>query len=461
MSVYLDGDLRGEHIAEVATLCEGGLQVSEGAGEFAFEEGFSVVPDGDGFVEVHHLVVEMEGELVVVALLDVDGVALEGEAHGLATLELVSGGTEPIKVGMGDFFLPPDNASGVGVALMALQPRKGGCIGKVHPVGFASNDVGFVDVSVGVLGLEGVEFHASLSTFAVAVVGIIEGTTPHHEGGVAKIEQGNIARVSCHHGCSCPCVCHARCHAPHTVASCGVTDEIDFIRVDIEVGYAHLDECGIERVEVGFEPHVPVVVGGTGNEIDAVDGLIEPFLVLPLAVVELGGCIASSVQGDEEAVTIGGFGAESGVPEGHDFAADDEVLVLPSLTIACLGVSQPLGGKGLCFLLRLCLGEVLCGERKGDEGEEENEKVGHGLFFYACGFALDGQFDAVGLDLDKFTFEEVAHCLLEYFLADAEHGVDFFGRGFVVIRSETLFRELEMLEETGGEITDEDTTVGS
>lgn len=358
-------------------MCEGGLQVGEGAGKFAFEEGFSVVPDGDGFVEVHHLVVEVEGELVVVALLDVDGVALEGEAHGLATLELVSGGGEPVEVGMGDFFLPPDNASGVGVALMALQPRKGGCIGKVHPVGFAGNDVGFVNVAVGVLGLEGVEFHASLSTFAVAVVSVIEGTAPHHEGGVAEIEQGNIARVSCHHGCSCPCVCHARAHAPNTVTSCGVADEIDFIRVDIEVGYAHLDECGVERVEVGLEPHVPVVIRGTGNKVDAVDGLIEPFLVLPLTVVELGGCIASSVQGDEEAVTIGGFGAESGVPEGHDFAADDEVLVLPSLTIACLGVGKPLGGKGLCFLLRLSLGEVLCGERKGEEGEKERENVLH------------------------------------------------------------------------------------
>lgn len=461
LSVYLDGDLRGEHIAEVATLGEGGLQVGEGAGEFAFEEGFSVVFDGDRFVEVHHLVVEVEGELSVVALLDVDSVALEGETHGLAPLELVFRGCEPVEVGMGDFFLPPDDAGGVRVALMALQPRKGGCISKVHPVRFADNDMGFVDVALGVLGVEEVEFHTSLSTFAVAVVGVIEGTAPHHEGGVAEVEQGNIAGVSCHHGCSCPCVCHAGCHAPHTVASCGVSDEIYFVGVDIEVGYAHLDEGGIEGIEVGLEPHVPVIIGGTGNKVDAVDGLIELLLVLPLAVVELGGCIPSSVQGDEEAVTIGRFGAESGVPEGHDFAADDEVLVLPSLAIACLGVGKPLGGKSLCFLLRLSLGEVLCGERNGDEGEEENEKVGHGLFFYACGFSFDGEFDAVRLDLDEFTFEEVAHCLLEDFLADTEHGVDFFSRGFVVIGSKTLLGEFEMLEETGGKVTDEDTTVWS
>ena len=102
LSVYLDGDLRGEHIAEVATLGEGGLQVGEGAGEFAFEEGFSVVFDGDRFVEVHHLVVEVEGELSVVALLDVDSVALESETHGLAPLELVFWGCEPVEVGMGD-----------------------------------------------------------------------------------------------------------------------------------------------------------------------------------------------------------------------------------------------------------------------------------------------------------------------------------------------------------------------
>lgn len=83
------------------------------------------------------------------------------------------------------------------------------------------------------------------------------------------------------------------------------------------------------------------------------------------------------------------------------------------------------------------------------------------LFFDACGFAFDGEFDSVGLDLNEFAFEEVAHCLLEDFLADTERGIDFFGRGFVVIGSEALFGEFEMLEETGGEVTDEDTTVWS
>ena len=57
--------------------------------------------DGDRFVEVHHLVVEVEGELSVVALLDVDSVALEGETHGLAPLELVFRGCEPVEVGAG------------------------------------------------------------------------------------------------------------------------------------------------------------------------------------------------------------------------------------------------------------------------------------------------------------------------------------------------------------------------
>ena len=230
----------------------------------------------------------------------------------------------------------------------------------------------FMDITIRVGCVERIEFHTSLGALAIAVVGGIKCSTPHHEGGVAKIEEGYVTRVSCHHGCSCPCVCHAGCHAPHTVASCGVSDEIYFVGVDIEVGYAHLDEGGIEGIEVGLEPHVPIIIGGTRCEIDAVLRSIELLLIFPLAVVDLGRSIAASMQGDEEAVTIGRFGAESGVPEGHDFAADDEVLVLPSLAIACLGVGKPLGGKGLCFLLRLSLGEVLCGERKGDEGEEED-----------------------------------------------------------------------------------------
>ena len=217
-------------------------------------------------------------------------------------------------------------------------------------MGFACNDVGFVEIAVGVLGVEGVEFQASQGAFSITVVGGIKGTAPHHEGSIAEVEKGYITRVSCHHGCSCPCVCHAGCHAPHTVAACGVADEIDFVGVDIEVGDAHLNEGGVERIEVGFEPHVPIVVGGTGNKINAVLGLVEHFLILPLAVVELGGCIAASVQGDEEAVTIGRFLTESGVPERHGLAIDGESVVLPSLMIAGLGVCNPLGGKGLRFL---------------------------------------------------------------------------------------------------------------
>ena len=106
------GDLCREHIAEVTTFCQCGLKVGEGAGKFAFEEGLSVVPDGDRFVEVHHVVVEVEGELGVVALLDGDGVALEGEAYSLAPLELLGGCGEPVEMGMGDFFLPPDDVGG-------------------------------------------------------------------------------------------------------------------------------------------------------------------------------------------------------------------------------------------------------------------------------------------------------------------------------------------------------------
>lgn len=83
------------------------------------------------------------------------------------------------------------------------------------------------------------------------------------------------------------------------------------------------------------------------------------------------------------------------------------------------------------------------------------------LFFYACGFSFDGEFDAAGFDLDEFTFEQIAHCLFEDLLADAEHGVDFFSRGFVMIGGETFVGEFEMLEKAGGEVAYEDTTVGS
>ncbi len=82
------------------------------------------------------------------------------------------------------------------------------------------------------------------------------------------------------------------------------------------------------------------------------------------------------------------------------------------------------------------------------------------LLFHSRCFALDGEFYAVGLDLDESTFEQIAYGLLEHFLADTKHGVDFFGWRLVMIGRESLFGEFEVLEKTGGEITNEDTTVG-
>ena len=112
--------LSRKHVAEVVACCKGGLQVGEGAGKFALEEGLAFHADGDGLVEVQHLVVEVEGELGVVTLGDVDCVALEGEAHSLASLELVGRGGEPVEVGMGHICLLPDDVGGVGIALILL-----------------------------------------------------------------------------------------------------------------------------------------------------------------------------------------------------------------------------------------------------------------------------------------------------------------------------------------------------
>ena len=82
------------------------------------------------------------------------------------------------------------------------------------------------------------------------------------------------------------------------------------------------------------------------------------------------------------------------------------------------------------------------------------------LFFHSRCFALDGEFYAVGSDLDESTFEQIAYGLLEHFLADTKHGVDFFGWRLVMIGRESLFGEFEVLEKTGGEVTNEDTTIG-
>ena len=369
-----------EDVAEVVACGKGGLQVCEGAGKDAFEEGLAVHADDDGFVEVDHLVVEVEGQLSVVTLRDGDSVAFEGKTDGLASLELIGRGCEPIEMRMSDFLLSPDDVSGVRIALVLLQPRQGGGIFEVHPMGFAFDDVSFMDVAIGVGGMEGIEFYASLGALTIAVVGGIEGATPHHEGGVAKVEEGNITGMSCHHRGSCPRVCHAGNHSPHAVTPCGVADEIDFVGVDIEVSDAHLDECSIEGIEVGLEPHVPVVVRSTGCEIDAVLGFVKLFLILPLAVVELSRGVAAAMQGDEEAVAIGRLGAVGGVPERHDLTVKGDFLGLPSLGVLVSDVVSPLGSQPFRLLRCLCSGEVLGGEeegKEGEEGEEEREHVSH------------------------------------------------------------------------------------
>lgn len=110
--------LRWEHITEVITCCKGGLEIGEGAWEFAFEECFAIHTDGDGLVEVDHLVVEVEGELGVVTLGDGDGVTFEGKTNGLASLELIGRGGEPIEMRMSDFLLSPDDVSGVRITLV-------------------------------------------------------------------------------------------------------------------------------------------------------------------------------------------------------------------------------------------------------------------------------------------------------------------------------------------------------
>ena len=148
-----------KHITEVVTFRKGGLEVGKGAREFSLKECFAVHADGDGFVEIHQLVVEVEGELGVVTLGDVDGVALESEAHGLATLKLVGRGGEPVEMRMGDFLLSPDDVGGVGVALVLLQPGKSSGIFKIHPMGLSFDNVGLVEVSIGIGLMKRVEFH--------------------------------------------------------------------------------------------------------------------------------------------------------------------------------------------------------------------------------------------------------------------------------------------------------------
>ena len=165
--------------------------------------------------------------------------------------------------------------------------------------------------------------------------------------------------MSCHHRSSCPRVGHARRHTPHTVATSRVAEDVNLIRIHVEIGHAHLDELLIEAVKGTFAPHVPVVVGSAWRHIDTLGRAIEPLLVVPLLVVHGRMGVATAMQGYPQAASVSRFLAILPEPNGHGETIDFCLRVLPLLLVLLTFGGFPFLSQllpiGFCFSTRQCL----------------------------------------------------------------------------------------------------------
>ncbi|MFM1943828.1 MAG: hypothetical protein RI897_2810 [Verrucomicrobiota bacterium] len=253
-----------------------------------------------------------EGDALAVDFCPDEGAFLDGG---------ILGDLEPIEACVCDVVLLPDDFLGPGVAGEAGHPGEGFGIESVHPVTEAVVDFGEVGVAVGVFGGESVEFGGALGDDFIAFVGGVVAADEEGEGKVTEAEEGGFVGVSGHHGCGGEAVGHAWGELPYAVASGGVTEQVDAVGVDIAGSDVGIDEFLEEGVDMGFVPEVPGIGGGAWGEVDAFGERVEFSLVLPLAVIDCGGCVTAAVHGDPEAMAIGG-----GIAEGFFGPAEGFIL---------------------------------------------------------------------------------------------------------------------------------------
>lgn len=143
-----------EGIAAVVAQVEAAVQVGDCAAWFDARNLLTLVAYGNLLVKVGKAVVEIDGELAVVALLDVDGVAVDVGYDGLSLFYLVSRSGEPIEMLACDKLLSPYNLLGVGGTAVLCHPTDCSSIYAVHPVSFVLDYVVAVGVLAGVRGAE-------------------------------------------------------------------------------------------------------------------------------------------------------------------------------------------------------------------------------------------------------------------------------------------------------------------
>ncbi len=186
-----------------------------------------------------------------------------------------------------------------------------------------------VHIPLGVGPAQRVHPLAVLDGESVAVVCGIQLPHPCHVTYVAQIQGRRLARVARHHRRRSPRVGHAGRHAVYTVAARGVTQQIHLVGVHVQFRHSRTYRHVEKSVDMRTQPHVPVVHRSARHEIDSLGGSVQHLLVLPLAVVHLGGHIAAAVQRYVEAAAVGRLLAENLVPEFHARVVANQFAILP------------------------------------------------------------------------------------------------------------------------------------
>ena len=113
---------------------------------------------------------------------------------------------------------------------------------------------------------------------------------------------------------------HPRRELVHAVAAGGVTEEEDAVWIYVERDDCVLDQAVEQEIDVRFVPEIPVIGRGAWGDVNALRRLVKLGLVLPLLVIDRGGCAAAAVKGDPEGMAFWRRLAERCHQDGHRFS---------------------------------------------------------------------------------------------------------------------------------------------
>ena len=162
-------------------------------------------------------------------------------------------------------------------------------------------------VTGGVLQPQATELGDLLRDDLVAVISCVRPADEHGEGEITYAEGVHAVRMPRHHRGGSKPVGHPRGELPDPVATGGITEQVDLVRVHAADRDEILDQPVEETVDVRLVPEVPRVGRGARRDHDALGRGVEPDLVAPLLVVDLGRGTAAAVHRDPEApLALGG-----------------------------------------------------------------------------------------------------------------------------------------------------------